>query len=319
MERIGSLGGQLDPLGDDVGQEDPYLPDRGADPGFNYPHMGDMSDPSSGCTVDGQPWNCTQLFKVFNAHIVSRVERGPFSGQGSGFDPWLNGSLRWIDDWRPKHVDHPADDPDEAVLRVYTDIYNGHWEWIPDSESDDGGQKFHHARRRRRSQPKAKPVDSRSACDKFAEELASRLYKSVVLLGGYNSEARHDLANEMRNQAIDDVDLNGNRYNKRSYPIDGFKTALINNNQLADVYHHILFTAGNALHGTIGGDAENAAFKFWDGWQKNVQGRAESQAELHDDNAGWDVGTSMLNTALAGQSGDYWALKAQIKNILCDH
>lgn len=141
MERIGSLGGQLDPLGDDVGQEDPYLPDRGADPGFNYPHMGDMSDPSSGCTVDGQPWNCTQLFKVFNAHIVSRVERGPFSGQGSGFDPWLNGSLKWIDDWRPKHVDHPADDPGEAVLRVYTDIYNGHWEWFP----ADDQQHFAHA------------------------------------------------------------------------------------------------------------------------------------------------------------------------------
>src|SRR5437660_1099746 len=33
-------GTQLDPLGNDVGDEDPYLPDNG-DPGFAYPHLGD--------------------------------------------------------------------------------------------------------------------------------------------------------------------------------------------------------------------------------------------------------------------------------------
>jgi YD repeat-containing protein len=50
---------QLDPINDDVGEEDPY--DGGPDPGFDYPHFGDLSDPHSGCTVDGQPWPCTSL------------------------------------------------------------------------------------------------------------------------------------------------------------------------------------------------------------------------------------------------------------------
>jgi len=55
--QVGAIGTE-DPLGNDAGDEDPYLPDSG-DPGFAYPHMGDMSDPGGGCTRDGIPMNCS--------------------------------------------------------------------------------------------------------------------------------------------------------------------------------------------------------------------------------------------------------------------
>ena len=50
---------QLDPLGNDVGDEDPYLPQ--VDPGFSYPKMGDMSDTGGGCVIDGIPMNCPRV------------------------------------------------------------------------------------------------------------------------------------------------------------------------------------------------------------------------------------------------------------------
>jgi|GEM_PF-2486401 len=188
--------------------------------------------------------------------------------------------------------------------------------------SEDDGREYQHGRRRRRRSrrpaPK-KPVDSRSACDKFAEELASRLWQAVAVDGGYNPDSRHDLGNEMNRQAIKDVDLNGYAYKKGSYPIDGFKDDLVNNGQDADVYHHILFTAGNSLHGTPAADLENVAFRLQDWKQANWDKRAESETELRDDDAGMAVGEKMLQTALAGKSGDYWALKAQIKDILCKY
>ena len=51
-------GGQLDPLGSDVGTEDPYLPET--DPGFGYPYMGDISDAGGGCVRNGAPTNCSR-------------------------------------------------------------------------------------------------------------------------------------------------------------------------------------------------------------------------------------------------------------------
>lgn len=174
---------------------------------------------------------------------------------------------------------------------------------------------FQHGRRRTRraKKPAVKPP---SACAKFADQLGDRLYNTVVLAGGYNPESRHDLANAMNSQERANVDLSGVTYGKNSYPIDGFKQQLIANNQRADVYRHILFTAGNSLHGTPVADAENAAFRFYD-WQQSARGRSESDTELLDDDAGMAVGDLMLNTALAGRSGNYAALKAQIKSILC--
>lgn len=74
---------QLDPLGDDVGTEDPYVESGGGgDPGFNYPHFGDISDPHSGCTVDGQPWPCTSLGIYLNGSsgAAKSVTAGPDAG-----------------------------------------------------------------------------------------------------------------------------------------------------------------------------------------------------------------------------------------------
>lgn len=169
-------------------------------------------------------------------------------------------------------------------------------------------------RTRKAKKPSVNPP---SSCAKFAEELADRLYNTVVLGGGYNPESRHDLANAMHAQALSNVDLRGVSYNKQTYPIDGFKQALTDNGQLADAYRHIIFGAGNALHGTAGGDASNLGAKLSDYYGIYVQGRAESETELRDDAAGIEVGGLMLNTALAGRSGDYAKLKAEIKAIVC--
>ena len=48
---------QLDPLGNDVGDTNPYLPE--IDPGFIYPNSGDVTDGPGGCTADDQPLPCT--------------------------------------------------------------------------------------------------------------------------------------------------------------------------------------------------------------------------------------------------------------------
>jgi YD repeat-containing protein len=78
---------QLDPLNDEVGEEDPYLPDPGGgdpgggDPGFDYPRHGDLSDPHSGCTVDGIPWPCTSIgIYLGNSGAAKSVTAGPDAG-----------------------------------------------------------------------------------------------------------------------------------------------------------------------------------------------------------------------------------------------
>lgn len=87
--------------------------------------------------------------------------------------------------------------------------------------------------------------------------------------------------------------------------------------QDADVYHHILFTAGNALLGTPAADVENSVFRAWDWKQANLDGRQESLAEVADDDAGMAVGRLMYDAAMAGQRANYWGLKTDIMNILC--
>jgi YD repeat-containing protein len=72
-------GGQLDPLGDDVGFDDPYL-HQGGDPGFNYPVFGDATDGGGGCIVDGTPWPCTMAFKYASAVRNVQISRiGPYA------------------------------------------------------------------------------------------------------------------------------------------------------------------------------------------------------------------------------------------------
>jgi len=58
----------------------------------------------------------------------------------------------------------------------------------------NSAQEFQHTQAKRRAtktQPKSK-----SACDHFAEELASRLWSTIVEEGGFNADSRHELARE---------------------------------------------------------------------------------------------------------------------------
>jgi YD repeat-containing protein len=76
---VAENGVQLDPLGNDVGDSDPYLPDGGGDPGFNYPRYGDMFDSGFGCTVDGEPWPCTFAFKYAGVRPSTITVNGPYA------------------------------------------------------------------------------------------------------------------------------------------------------------------------------------------------------------------------------------------------
>jgi hypothetical protein len=119
----------------------------------------------------------------------------------------------------------------------------------------------------------------------------------------------------MVKQAIKDVDERGVAYKKGVYPITGSRGELTDNNQDADVYHHILFVAGNSLLGEPGA-AANAAFIAVDAKQAYIEGRKESETELRDDRAGLKVGGAMMSAA---HSGKFDALRNQITGILCNH
>jgi hypothetical protein len=98
--------------------------------------------------------------------------------------------------------------------------------------------------------------------------------------------------------------------------VTGFSSELIDNNQLGDVYRHILFTAGQMLESGRATVATNSLFTAYD-YYDSLR-RAESETEHRDDEAGKDVGRAMLATAKAGASGDYAALTRRIRGILCD-
>lgn len=71
---------ELDPLRNDAGNGDFDLPEPGGGepPAADYPRHGDMSDPNSGCTVDGIPMPCTTISFLLNGHggFVKSVNRG---------------------------------------------------------------------------------------------------------------------------------------------------------------------------------------------------------------------------------------------------
>jgi hypothetical protein len=324
--------GEVDPLGQEVGSYDPG-PEESGDVGqYQEPHeFGNVEDPGMGCTMDGITIDCGTATRLLNTGTVGLA--GPSNkvvtdanGQRvlertepTFGEVMLGHFWEWVDDSGKKPTGQPRDDPDSDVIRINGWIPRGHWGEVVQlglkaqgrTQRGSGGRR---GRRQRRNQTPAPPPPS--ACARFAEELSNRLYNTVVLAGGFNPDSRHDLANEMNRRGVNNVDFNGQAYGKHTYPIDGFRPALTANGQLADVYRHILFTAGNSLHGTPAADAENTAFRLYD-WQQSARGRAESDAELADDDAGMAVGDLMLNTALAGRSGNYAQLLADIRNILC--
>jgi len=208
------------------------------------------------------------------------------------------------------------------------DIYIVQAAFLPSVEQHFfGEQHFAHGnpdslwgRRRHPHSPgwRQKPVKWGSACGKFARSLANRLYNTVVRDHPYGDDNSGNLAAvgvPMRAEAIDNVDQNGNPYRKGKTPIDGFKEYLTAHGQDADVYHHILFVAGNVLDGNYGFGL-NQAFIAYDQAQA-AMGRKESEAEVADDEAGEKVGNAMLKTGKAGASGDYESLALTIARILC--
>ena len=328
-------GIETDPLGQEVGSYDPG-PDASGDVG-SYPEQhefGNVEDMNLGCTADGITIDCNTAMRLLNTGVVglaptnsNRAVADPGNpGQrmlvqnGVIFGETILGSFwEWVDDSGAKPTGQPTDDPGGDVIRINGWIPRGHWGEMFQlgrrAQPRPGRKRGRrtNSRRRRNQTPPAPPP---SACTRFAQELSNRLYNTVVLAGGLNPDSRHGLANDMNSRGRNNVDFNGRAFGKNTYPIDGFRPALTANGQLADVYRHILFTAGNSLHGTPAADAENTVFRLYD-WQQSARGRAESDAELADDDAGMAVGELMLNTALGGASGNYAQLMADIRNILC--
>lgn len=324
---------EVDPLGQEVGSYDPG-PEESGDVG-NYPEpheFGNAEDPGMGCTLDGISIDCGTATRLLNTGTVglagpnnkvvndSNGKRILARNEPTFGEVLLGHFWEWVDDSGKKPTGQPKDDPDSDVIQINGWIPRGHWGEVFQlgRQAQGQGRKGRTNRRGRKPPKKQQPAapPPPSACARFAEELANRLYNTVVLAGGFNPDSRHDLANEMNRRGRNNVDFNGRAYGKTTYPIDGFRPALTANGQLADVYRHILFTAGNSLHGTAAADAENAVFRAYD-WQQSARGRAESDTELADDDAGMAVGELMLNTALAGRSGNYAQLMADIRNILC--
>lgn len=160
-----------------------------------------------------------------------------------------------------------------------------------------------------------------NSCEQFAQSLADHLFNHTVkssLLPGQLNVADSTLARIgviMQKQAVDNVDFSGRTYEKRQTPIDGFQDQFTDNTQGADVYHHILFTAGGELD-TNWGPQTNGAFLATDKLQAS-RGRKESETEVRDDYAGIAVGRAMLITGRLGRQGDFAFLTKQIADILC--
>lgn len=95
-----------------MGREDPYLNQEPyTPPDENNPQFPAFSNPTSlasGCSYNYIQMECSDLMALAN------VKEG--------------GSWGWVDDWRPLKVSH--DDPPDEVVRVHTDIKNGHWRWF---------------------------------------------------------------------------------------------------------------------------------------------------------------------------------------------
>jgi hypothetical protein len=304
-----------------------------------YTDGGDPFDYSSGLTLDGLPVSENQLGRMMDsgAAITGLFVNGQmvgswdFSGHSnlgmSGSALWLPETEKtWVDGGDDLNLAH--DDPDDGIIRTWTDETNGYFmtrikgyravgaasqrNKSRKRQTRGGGK----GRGRKRNTRKANPAPSGpSACDQFAGELSGHLYNAMVD-ESFHADGRLQLANQMVALGEANTNFQGFHYQKGVTPISGFRPALTANGQGADVYRHILFTAGNAMLGNVAGDAENDVFRAYD-WAQAQSGRQESLAELADDDAGMEVGRRMLGTATAGVHADYNALKREIMGILC--
>ncbi len=320
----GRRGGvEVDPLRQEVGSYDPG-PDSPGDVGqYPEPHeYGMAEDVSMGCTMDGITINCGTAMGFVNigAAVIgpentTRWNPNINNGRGSYgawefFHAFNNGYSGWMTSYGYSHWEGGRSFYNSAY-----DDYNENKSHLDQETASFAGQVSRHVRLPNVERPR----NMNSSCGKFAQSLADRLYNTNVRDHPYgepgNAENLTAVGHPMTVNAVDNVDQNGNPYRKGKTPIDGFSDELVDNGQDADVYHHILFVAGNVLDGQYGA-AANKAFIFVD-WQQAVRGRKESETELRDDYAGQRVGDAMLKTGRAGRSGNYAKLAQNIAHILC--
>jgi YD repeat-containing protein len=325
--RLGSSGQELDPLGSDAGTHgQTIIPDEGALTSYGTSYR--AANPNTTYTVDGMAVSL-DTFVRRGGHLLQERFALLEDAARSSVPTLLNYGVLSDDGRSLRHFGLNEQkaiaetlESDGMLIRSWL-VDDGWFTTLPalQQTARSQGRRRQKPRssgknraRRNTQQTNSKPAGA-SACERFAEELSGRLYHTMEE-AGFHADARKTLAHQMVAHGKANKNFQGFLYVKSYTPINGFKPELVANGQDADVYRHILFTAGNALLGTPGGDTENQAFRAYD-WAQAKEGRLESIAELADDDAGMEVGGRMLHAAKAGVHADYWGLKREIMDILC--
>ncbi len=331
---------ETDPLGTQVDDTQTYNYNGGGNGYAFNPNgfYGDPQQPNMGCMADGAPADCGWVARQINngnaaqcpnndcsarsvngqwqsfrftANGAGYVSNSAFFGGGASPQnaPFLRGRRRISDATRPRRVGPLGSNNEGPSVRrrSATNFAHANLPYNVAPQNTQGGQAVN-------------PVKLNS-CEEFAQSLADHLFNNTVgafLPRGQMNVDDRTLARigvAMQGQAVDNVDFSGRTYVKGQTPIDGFQTQLTNNTQGADVYHHILFTAGGELD-TNWGAQTNGAFLLFD-QQQAYRGRKESETEVRDDYAGIAVGRKMLIMGRLGRQADFAALTKQIADILC--
>jgi hypothetical protein len=297
-----------------VGDEDPYLDQGGGgDPGFNYPHFGDLSDPGGGCTVDGAPWSCSMAIKYISVP-GTRISLGDNLSSNSSFPGFLLGGHLRIVYGSGSEFRAPTD-YENNVVTIGPDA--NAYEWVTDGLMLPFAPLV----------PQNSTQTKQSGCAQFVnhlmnavDQLGASVTQSAI---GVNLAlaARSDLAKKAGANTLD---------------YSGFKESLIAGGQNGWAMVHIQGIAGSSLAGYI--TAIDNQFKedknqLKAGLDWKALGRttipygkesnypvdkfiAERQAEIADDHAGVDVGGA-LSDKINGRA-TYLVAKIKILNLLCD-
>gem|GEM_PF-3963885 len=289
-EVILSGDSEMDRVGTDVGATNPYA---GTPPPTDNIELdvdritGDIHDYRASCKIDGVPTPCME--------VLHRLNTNPGDYHITSYNRFR---VFLTFDWRSNvggssglYLDRPH------VVGYFL---------------EPQGQQ-------RQQQPtNAKGVQPN--CYKFVDSLVKDVewgYKSkdrFPVKGGISGSdlTCTNIGSDMVRRAIDNVDVNGDKYIKGPPLPQGFRQELIDNGQGGDVYHHIEFVAGNFFLGAAG-QAAIAAFIEVDRRQAQ-SGRKESETELRDDEAGKQVGRAMLQAFYNGKSDK---LRTRLRGILC--
>jgi YD repeat-containing protein len=347
---IGGTRTEVDPLGADVGAWNPYVSSLSYSdmmgPQSLYEERGNAFNLGHGCALDGLPISCSEAMQRLqsgNAELVVPVNyyvtsivngRTVFSGYvGSGLasaaDQWRS-ETRTPGSFTPEQVQQfgarlsqPSFWADVLGGRIdfgtsygattYSDDLGTHDLSTPYNVNIFSGGAFIGSQQ----------TSSSSSCARTIDDLVNR----TIDLGG---AATVGLGRDMGREAAYGKYTRGNQ-DSRPFPIDGFKTNLIDNGQGADVYKHIYGIAGGVLIGdfyVIAKDWPWPRRGSLTGWQNVIAqvqddlnaaqgGRKESETELRDDFAGIEVGRSMVRANKDRTRPE--VLQRTLFDILCDY